>query len=65
MAILGCNFNINFDQTLFPEQFTSGVLSHFQNAPLKAGFLVLKGQKLRPLPVTPELEVREVSQSGF
>ena len=29
-------------------QFTSGVLSHFQNAPLKAGFLVLKGQKMIP-----------------
>ena len=30
-------------------QFTSGVLSHFQNAPWKVGFLVLKGQKMRPL----------------
>ena len=29
-------------------QFTGGVLSHFQNAPWKAGFLVLKGQKMRP-----------------
>ena len=47
-------------------QFTSGVLSHFQNAPLKAGFLVLKGQKMRPpAPVTPKLKFREVSQSGF
>ena len=45
-------------------QFTSGVLSHFQNAPWKAGFLVLKGQKMRP-PVTPKLKVTEVSQSGF
>ena len=29
-------------------QFTSGVLWHFQNAPWKAGFLVLKVQKMRP-----------------
>ena len=29
-------------------QFTSGVLSHFENAPWKAGFLVLEGQKMRP-----------------
>ena len=29
-------------------QFTSGVLWHFQNAPWKAGFLVLKRQKMRP-----------------
>ena len=53
-----------YGQIHLAAQFTSGVLSHFQNAPLKAGFLVLKGQKLRP-PVTPKLEVREVSQSGF
>ena len=45
-------------------QFTSWVLWHFQNAPCRAGFLVLKGQKMRP-PVTPKLKVREVSQSGF
>ena len=25
-----------------------GVVSHFQNVPWKAGFLVLKGQKMRP-----------------
>ena len=52
MAIWGCNFNINFGQTLAPQfilaQFTSGVLWHFQNAPWKAGFSVLKGQKMRP-----------------
>ena len=80
MAILQCNFNINFGQTLAPgsslcktsttlkvtgmssklyysrvhgqthlgAQFTSGVLWHFQNAPWKAGFSVLKGQKMRP-----------------
>ena len=53
-----------YGQIHLAAQFTSGVLWQFQNAPLKAGFLVLKGQKLRP-PVTPELEVREVSQSGF
>ena len=68
MAIWGCNFNINFGQTLAPQfilaQFTSGVLWHFQNAPWKAGFLVFKGQKMRP-PVTPKLKVREVIQSGF
>ena len=46
-------------------QFTSGVLWHFQNAPWKAGFLVLKGQKNETPPVTPKLKVREVSQSGF
>ena len=99
MVILGCNSNINFDQTLAQGSslcntfkvtctkwkhyysrvhgqihlaaqlgLTTGVLSHFQNAPWKAGFLVLKGQKIRPPPpppVTPKLKVSEVSQSGF
>ena len=31
-------------------QFTSGVLWHFENVPWKAGFLVLKGKKMRPPP---------------
>jgi len=46
-------------------QFTNGVLRHFQNAPWKAGFLVVKGPQMEPPPKTPELKVREVSQSGF
>ena len=78
IAILGCNFNSNFGQTLAPgaslcnilgtklhgwtessiiveygqihlaAQFTSGVLSHFQNAPWKAGFWCSKGKKWDP-----------------
>ena len=52
-------------QIHFAAQFTSGVLSHFQNALQKAGFLVLKGKKwdTPPPPVTPKLKVRELSQS--
>ena len=50
-------------------QFTNGVKWHFQNSPLEAGFLVVKGKKMRrPLPSpakTTELEVREVSQTDF
>ena len=95
MAILGCNFNINFGQTLAPgsslcntlrtklhawtessiivefmvkfiwqHNLPVGLFWHFQTASLKAGFLVLNGQKMRP-PVTPKLKVREGSQSGF
>ena len=37
-----------YGQIHLAAQFTSGVLWHFQNAPWKAGFLVLKGQKMRP-----------------
>lgn len=50
-------------------QFTNGVKWHFQNSPLEAGFLVVKGKKMRrPLPSpakTTELEVRELSQTDF
>ena len=52
-------------------QFTSGVIIkwHFQNFPLEAGFLVVRGKKMRrPLPSpakTTELEVRELSQTDF
>ena len=70
MAILGCNFNINFGQTLAPgsslyntlrtklhawtessiivEFMVKFIWQHFQNVPWKAGFLVRKGQKMRP-----------------
>ena len=93
MAILGCNFNINFDQTLFPGSSLCNTLRAKLHAWTESSItvefmvkfiwqhnlpvgsyhtfkmppwrLVLKGQKLRPPPVTPELEVREVSQSGF
>ena len=51
-------------------QFTNGVKWHFQNSPLEAGFLVVKGKKkiTRPLPSpakATELEVRELSQTDF
>ena len=39
-----------YGQIQLAAKFTSGVLSHFQNAPWKAGFLVLEGQKLRSPP---------------
>ena len=48
MHELKAHYSRVHDQIHLAAQFTSGVLSHFQNAPLKAGFLVLKGQKLRP-----------------
>ena len=66
--VLCINWNLFYStvhgQIHWAAQFTSGVLWHFQNAPWKAGFLVFKGQKMRP-PVTPKLKVREVIQSGF
>ena len=92
VAILGCNFHINFcprlcfvqnlegkvtcmkwklyysrvhSQIHLKAQFTNWVSLHFQNVPWKGGFLVLKGQKMRPPPETPKLKVREVSQIGF
>ena len=98
MAILGCNFNINFGQTLAPgsslcntlrtklhawtessiivefmvkfiwqHNLPVGSYGTFKMPPWKAGFLMLKGQKMRPPPppITPKLKVREVSQSGF
>ena len=52
-------------------QFTNGVIFkwHFQNFPLEAGFLVVRGKKNEtppPIPrITTELEVRELSQSDF
>ena len=52
-------------------QFTNGVIFkwHFQNFPLEAGFLEVRGKKnetLPPIPrITTELEVRELSQSDF
>ena len=95
MAILGCNFNISFYQTLFPGsslcntlreklhawtessiivafmvkfiwQHNSPVGSYhtFKMPPGRLDFWCWKEKKRDP-PVTPELEVREVSQSGF
>ena len=50
-------------------QFTSGVLSRFQNAPGRLDFWCSKGKNWGPPPPpppeTPKLKVREVSQSGF
>ena len=99
MAILGCNFNINFGQTLAPgsslcntlrtnlhtwtessiivqfmvkfiwqHNLPVGSYGTFKMPPWKAGLLVLKREKMwppPPLPVTPKLKVREVSQRGF
>ena len=95
MAILGCNFNINFDQTLAPgsslcntlraklhawtessiivEFMVKFIWQHnlpvesyhtFKMPPWRLDFWCSKGKNWDP-PVTPKLEVREVSQSGF
>ena len=95
MAILGCNFNINFGQTLAPgsslcnalrtklhawtessilvEFMVKFIWQHnlpvesyhtFKMPPWRLDFWCSKGKNWDP-PVTPKLEVREVSQSGF
>ena len=102
MAILGCNFNIIFDQTLAPgsspcntlrtelhawtessiivefmvkfnwqHNLPVGSYHSFKMPPGRLDIWCSKGKKWDPLPspphppVTPELTVREVSQSGF
>ena len=92
MAILGCNFNINFDQTLAPGSSLCNTLRTklhaWTESPIIVEFMVkfiwqhnlsvesyhtfkmppwrlAQRAKTETPPVTPKLEVREVSQSSF